>query len=251
MIPLIDFALPSIPLGRVLFLGEDPPMQEAILTYMNCQQCDTAVLQNPGEAIDRLRGGGFGMVLLHQKPNDADGLDVLRRIRARSDIPVILLTRTPADEVDRILSLELGADDYLVWPFHPRELMARARAIVRRQELGRVASSNLRNLGGYRFLGWELRRRSRSLTDPNGTPLTLTKGEYSLLTAFLESPQRILSRAQLLQATRTHEDVYDRSIDVQVLRLRRKLQAPGAPSPSIVTKRGVGYCFDTPVERLF
>jgi two-component system OmpR family response regulator len=102
--------------------------------------------------------------------------------------------------------------------------------------------------GGYRFDGWQLDRRGRRLVDSTGTPVTLSKGEYALLLAFLESPQRPLSREQLLQATRVHEDIFDRSIDVQVLRLRRKLEInPRAPRV-IQTERGVGYIFALPVE---
>ena len=102
--------------------------------------------------------------------------------------------------------------------------------------------------GGYRFLGWQLERRARRLIDPTGRLVPLTKGEYSLLLAFLASPQRPLSREQLLQLTRLHEDVYDRSIDVQVLRLRRKLEADASAPQVIVTERGVGYVFAHPVE---
>ena len=251
MIPLIDFKLPNISLRRILFIGEDSPMRDPIVVHLNRQDCETVVLAKSEQAIDRIRSGGFGIVLLHQQSSDTRELEVLRRIRALSDIPIIILSHELPDEIDRILSLELGADDYLHWPFHPRELIARARAIIRRQEFGRVENGNLRSSGGYRVLGWELRCRSRSVTDPDGKPLRLTNGEYNLLTAFLEAPRRILSREQLLQATRAHKDVYDRSIDVQVLRLRRKLQAPETPSPSIVTKRGVGYCFETAVERVF
>ncbi|OAN60232.1 hypothetical protein A7X12_01935 [Sphingomonas sp. TDK1] len=251
MIPLIDFKLPSVTLGRVLLIDDAPLMRDPIAAYLERQECPTVVLDDPGQAMEQLRGGRFGMVLLNQQLKDADGMDVLRRIRDRSEIPVIVMSNQVSDDIDRILAFELGADDYLTWPFHPRELVARARAIVRRQELGRLASGNPRQTGGYRFLGWELRCRTRSLRDPKGRSVPLTKGEYALLTAFLEAPQRVLSRAQLLQSTRTHEDIFDRSVDVQVLRLRRKLTLADTPSPSVVTERGVGYRFDAPVERLY
>ncbi len=152
------------------------------------------------------------------------------------------------DEIDRVVGLELGADDYVTKPFSLRELLARIRAVLRRQELGRAGSARDPERGGYRFAGWRLERRARRLLDPGANPVVLTKGEYALLVAFLEAPGRPLTREHLLQATRIHEDIFDRSIDVQVLRLRRKLeQDPSAPSV-IQTARGVGYVFAIPVE---
>jgi DNA-binding response OmpR family regulator len=148
------------------------------------------------------------------------------------------------------VGLELGADDYITKPFGLRELLARIRAVLRRQELGRAASHRETDHGRFGFGGWQLDRRTRRLTDPNGAPVALTKGEYTLLTAFLDAPQRPLSREHLLQATRIHEDVFDRSIDVQILRLRRKLEADSSAPRIIRTERGVGYVFVLPVEHL-
>jgi DNA-binding response OmpR family regulator len=121
--------------------------------------------------------------------------------------------------------------------------------VLRRQEAGRAVSGRDTERGRCKFGGWQLERRTRRLTDPNGTEVALTKGEYALLAAFLEAPQRPLSREHLLQTTRVHEDIFDRSIDVQILRLRRKLETD-ASAPSIIrTERGVGYVFALPVER--
>src|SRR6202790_2902676 len=152
------------------------------------------------------------------------------------------------DEIDRIVGLELGADDYIVKPFSLRELLARLRAVLRRQEMERVARTRDPERGGYRFEGWQLERRGRRLFDPNATPIALSKGEYALLLAFLEAPQRLLSREHLLQATRIHEDIFDRSIDVQVLRLQRKLETDPSASRVIQAERGVGYVFALPVQ---
>jgi len=120
--------------------------------------------------------------------------------------------------------------------------------VLRRQEIGRAARARDPERGGYRFDGWQLDRRSRRLVDPTATPVALSKGEYALLLAFLESPQRPLSREHLLQSTRVHEDIFDRSIDVQVLRLRRKLEIDPSAPRVIQTERGVGYIFALPVE---
>jgi two-component system OmpR family response regulator len=123
-------------------------------------------------------------------------------IRSHSDVPVIITTGHRPDEIDRIVGLELGADDYIVKPFSLRELLARVRAVLRRQEMGRVARTRDPERGGYRLEGWQLERRGRRLFDPNATPVALSKGEYALLLAFLERPQRPLSREHLSQATR-------------------------------------------------
>jgi DNA-binding response OmpR family regulator len=145
-------------------------------------------------------------------------------------------------------SLELGADDYLTKPFGLRELLARIRAVLRRRETGRIAAQRESEQGRCRFGVWQLDRRARRLIDADGVPVALTKGEYALLVAFLDAPQRPLTREHLLQATRIHEDVFDRSIDVQILRLRRKLATDPSAPRIIQTERGVGYVFTLPVE---
>jgi two-component system, OmpR family, response regulator len=145
----------------------------------------------------------------------------------------------------------LGADDYITKPFGLRELLARIRAVLRRREAGQVhAQRDNMEKGRFRFGGWQLDRRNRRLTNSAGEPVVLTKGEYALLIAFLDAPLRPLSREHLLQATRIHEDVFDRSIDVQVLRLRRKLETDPSTPSIIQTERGVGYIFSLPVEPL-
>jgi DNA-binding response OmpR family regulator len=148
------------------------------------------------------------------------------------------------------MGLELGADDYLARPVGLRELLARIRAVLRRRTWAAGDARERASHGRCRFGGWELDRRTRRLTDPDGNPVGLSKGQYAMLNAFLDAPQRPLSREHLLQATRVHEDVFDRSIDVQVLRLRRKLRSDADASEIIRTERGVGYVFARPVERL-
>jgi len=190
------------------------------------------------------------LLILDLRLGQEDGLDLLRDIRAKSDIPVIIVTGHRRDEIDRVVGLELGADDYLIKPFGLRELLARIRAVLRRRVAGLASAQADRGKGLWRFGNWQIDRRARRLTNSSGEAVPLSKGEYGLLTAFLDAPQRPLTREHLLQATRVHEDIYDRSIDVQVLRLRRKLETdPSAPS-IIRTERGVGYVFTLPVERL-
>ncbi|WP_081496728.1 response regulator [Novosphingobium sp. AP12] len=237
--------------GRVLVIDDDAEMRDAIISYLSSHNCAAEGLVDPSNLSQQLASVPYSLVILDIQLGAHDGFDVLRKLRERSDVPVIIITGQRQDEIDRIVGLELGADDYLLKPFNLRELLARARAILRRQEIGRTRSNRKRDRGIYRFAGWELRRWTHSLVDPRGDAVALTKSEYALLIAFLESPGRILSREHLLQATRTHDDVFDRSIDVQVLRLRRKLETDPAQPRLIRTERGAGYIFDATVERLF
>jgi len=193
-------------------------------------------------------GADPSLIILDLRLGQDDGLAVMREIRSSSDVPIIITTGYRRDEIDRAVGLELGADDYITKPFSLRELLARVRAVLRRQAIGRAARVTDPERGGYRFGGWALERRRRRLVDPNGRLVSLTKGEYALLLAFLDMPRRPLSREQLLQATRLHEDIFDRSIDVQVSRLRRKFKIDANAPQMIETERGVGYTFVLPVE---
>lgn len=188
------------------------------------------------------------LIILNRQVGRENGFDLLRSIRASSDVPVIIASSDRLEEIDCVLGLELGADDYIVKPFRLRELLARMRAILRRQRLGQLPKAREPALAGYVFGGWRLECCSRRLTTPDGQSQPLTKSEYTLLVAFLKAPQRPLTREQLLQATRVHEDTFDRSIDVRVLRLRRKLEGPVGGPRMILTERGVGYSFALPVE---
>ena len=160
-----------------------------------------------------------------------------------------MLTGQHLDEIDRVVGLELGADDYLTKPFSPRELLARIRAVLRRSELQVRQPEQDAKRTRYRFAGWVLSTRNRRLTSLSGEIVPLTKGEFVLLTALLQSPQRVLSREHLLNASRVHDnEVFDRSIDIQILRLRRKIEVDAAAPELIKTERGVGYIFSAPVE---
>jgi DNA-binding response OmpR family regulator len=231
--------------GYILIVNNDPAMREAVSSYFSDHKFPTRCLSNWSEV--KCTSNHPSLIIMDQPLGLNDGLDRLRSIRSKSDIPVII-TSHRADDVDPIVNLELGADDYIVRP-SPRELLARTRAILRRGQVPRVAESREGDGGGYPFNGWQLERRGRRLVDPNEEAVPLSKGEYALLLAFLESPGRPLAREHLLRATRVHQDIFDRSIDVQILRLRRKLEIDPKSARMIRTGRGIGYVFALPVER--
>jgi DNA-binding response OmpR family regulator len=234
--------------GQILIVDDDPATRRMVTSYLREHNLQASSVTNGRELKQHLASGEPSLIILDLRLGREDGLDILRSIRYGSDIPVIITTGHRLDEVDRVVGLELGADDYIIKPFGLRELLARVRAVLRRHEAGRVARAREPQGGGYRFGGWQLERQSRRLIGRAGRPVVLTKGEYALLVAFLEAPQRPLTREQLLQSTRVHEDIFDRSIDVQVLRLRRKLETDASEPQIIRTERGVGYVFTLPVE---
>jgi two-component system OmpR family response regulator len=233
--------------GHIVVVDDDPATRRIVTRYFREHDMPASSASGRQELIRHLASLAPTIIILDLRLGHDDGLDLLREIRSTSDVPVIITTGHRMEEADRVLGLELGADDYLIKPFGLRELLARVRAILRRHELKRTHSRKLQR-SGFRFGRWQLERQSRRLTTQDGSLVALTKSELSLLVAFLECPQRPLTREQLLQATRVHEDVFDRSIDVQVLRLRRKLETDASPPRIIRTERGVGYVFELPVE---
>jgi DNA-binding response OmpR family regulator len=231
---------------RILVVDDDQMTNRMVVDYLENRNMRGVSASGRQETARLLAVGAPSLVLLDLCQEE--GFDLLLEIRSRSNVPVIITTGDRRDESDRVVGLELGADDYVTKPFSLRELLARIRAVLRRHEAGRAAPHWDAERGQYKFGGWQLERRARCLTGPSGAPVALTKGEYALLTAFLDAPQRPLSREHLLQATRVHEDVFDRSIDVQILRLRRKLETDPSTTSIIRTERGVGYAFTLPVE---
>jgi len=235
--------------GRVLVVDDNPDTRGMSVGYLAGRQC-LAIGTTSAAMARHLQGDLFSLVVVDIRAVPDDGLEVLRQIRARSDIPVILVAGEHCTDFDRIVSLELGADDVLCDPLNLRELLARIRATLRRQEMGRRSiMPSFR--GGYRFDGWKLDHRSRTLTNPAGEIVKTTKTEYALLVALLEAPGRPLTRAQLMRAIRTHEDISDRTIDAQVRRLRRTIEADSAAPKLIRTSRGAGYILDASVEVFF
>ena len=235
---------------RILVVDDDATMRDMIVDYLR-ENNMSAVSVSDWHSMMRYFGKDEpDLVILDLHLEEKSGLDLLREIRQVSGVPVIIITGLRSDEIDRIVWLEVGADAYLLKPFGLRELLARVRAVLRRQHRAAIKPKRLGEGGRFRFGDWELDRLSQSLTNPDGKLVALTKGEYAILMAFLDSPQRVLSREYLLQATRIHEDIHDRSVDLQVLRLRRKLEYEPAAPRIIQTERGLGYVFALPVERL-
>jgi DNA-binding response OmpR family regulator len=236
--------------ARIFIVEDDPVMLRMVGDYVEQHNMRAVPASGRQEMVDHFAAAEPDLVVLDLRLGQEDGFDLLREIRSRSDVPIIITTGDRRDEIDRVVGLELGADDYVTKPFSLRELLARIHAMLRRREAGRAVSRQDPEPGRWNFAGWQLDRRTRRLADPNGTKVVLTKGEYALLTAFLDAPQRPLSREYLLQATRVHEDIFDRSIDVQILRLRRKLETDPSTPSMIRTERGIGYVFALPVEQL-
>jgi DNA-binding response OmpR family regulator len=233
-----------------LVVEDDNTLRHLVTNYLEDHHIRAVSASCRDEVSGLLASSQPDLVILDLRLGQEDGLDLLREIRAQSDVPIIITTGQRRDEIDRVVGLELGADDYITKPFGLRELLARIRAVLRRREAGQAIVQRDVEKGRSRFGGWQLDRRNRRLANSSGEPVALTKGEYALLIAFLDAPLRPLSREHLLQATRIHEDVFDRSIDVQVLRLRRKLETDPSTPSIIRTERGVGYVFTLAVEPL-
>jgi len=190
--------------------------------------------------------GPVDLVLLDIMLPGTNGIDLCREIRGRSFVPIIFIS-AKGDETDRVVGLELGADDYLTKPIGTRELIARIRAVLRRGQLER--RSDGAQSEKTKFAGFEIDLRSRTVTSPTGASIDLTGAEFDLLTSFVGSPQRVLGRERLIELSRVRlGDSSDRSIDVLVSRLRRKLSGAGGPAP-IITVRGVGYMLTAEVTR--
>jgi DNA-binding response OmpR family regulator len=233
---------------HILALDDDPAVRELVADYLGQNELRVTAVASGKELAAVMARDTVDLVVLDLRLPGEDGLQIARRLREQSAIPILMLTGR-AEEADRVMGLELGADDYLTKPFSPRELLARIRALLRRAQAQSTVADAIARVRAYRFEGWELNIGLRRLKKPGGETVELTKGEFSLLTAFLSAPQRILAREQLLDLTRVHNaEVYDRSIDIQILRLRRKIEADPSRPRFIVTERGAGYVFSAAVE---
>jgi two-component system OmpR family response regulator len=234
--------------AHVLAVDDDPGVRQLVADYLSQNDLRVTTVATGKELTAVMASETIDLVVLDVRLQGEDGMQIARKLREQSGIPILMLTGR-AEEADRVMGLELGADDYLTKPFSPRELLARIRALLRRAQAQATVAEAIGKARAYRFGGWELNIGLRKLKSPQGQMVTLTNGEFSLLAAFLSAPQRILSRDQLLELSRLHNaEVYDRSIDVQILRLRRKIEADPAHPQFIVTERGAGYVFGATVE---
>ena len=236
---------------HILAIDDDPAIRALIADYLSANDLRVTTGATGADMAQALDLHAIDLVVLDLRLPEEDGMLLARKLRERSAIPIIILTGK-GEEADRVMGLELGADDYITKPFSPRELLARIRAVLRRYQTVRDLMPAQDEHGrAYRFAGWELNLLTRKLVSPDGRRVEITNGEFSLLQALCAAPQRVLSREQLLDLSRLHgAEVYDRSIDVQILRLRRKIEANPSEPEFIKTERGAGYVFSVPVDIL-
>ena len=237
---------PALSVPQLLVVDDDQELRAGIADYLG--QHGYGVTQaSDGPSMElALAAVPIDLIVLDLMLPGEDGLSICRRLAGEGG-PAIIMLSAMGEEIDRILGLELGADDYLPKPCSPRELLARVRAVLRRREDSHKAGVPKGKT--YGFLGFRLDSVRRQLRAPDGVSILLTSGEFSLLSVFLESPQQILSRDQLIERARGGDaDIFDRAIDVQISRLRRKLHACVAVEV-IRTYRGAGYLLDAKVTR--
>ena len=242
---------PTPILPHVLVVDDDEAIRAMLEEYLSDNGFRVSCVASGKAMMALFDQEAIDLVVLDLKLPGEDGMVLARTLRERATVPIVLLTGKN-EEADRVMGLELGADDYVTKPFSPRELLARLRAVLRRYQVQAEPDVRGDRRRAFRFAGWELNLRTRRLQRPDGEKLELSNNEFSLLVAFCSSPERVLSRDQLLTLSRLHSaEVYDRTIDVQVLRLRRKIEADPFHPSLIVTERGAGYRFDAKVETLF
>ena len=230
---------------NILIVDDDAEIRSLLGEYLNRNGLHAEAVADGRGMRDALAKNRFDLVILDLMLPGEDGLTLCRDLRSRSQIPVIMLTAL-GDETERIVGLEMGADDYVPKPFNPRELLARIKAVLRRTH---ALPDALRGAKRLHFAGWTLDVAARQLNDTNGIVVPLSSGEYRLLRVFLDHPQHVLSRDQLLDLTRGREaGPFDRSIDVQVGRLRKRLRDTTQEPQLIKTVRGEGYVLAAGVE---
>jgi len=236
---------------HILVIDDDPGIRELVADYLGENDMRVSSGASGSELFAMLEREAIDLVLLDLRLPGEDGIELAHALRSRATVPIVLLTgRT--EEADRVMGLEMGADDYVTKPFSPRELLARVRAVLRRYRVQATLPERDNTRRAFRFAGWELNLRTRRLITPTGEHLELSNGEFSLLCAFCRAPQRVLSREQLLSMSRLHEaEVYDRTVDVQIRRLRLKIESDAARPQLILTERGAGYRLASEVETLY
>jgi two-component system OmpR family response regulator len=240
----METATPPNATPHLLVVDDDKEIRDLLARFLVKNGYRVTAARDGKEMFAALVEWRIDLVILDLMLPGEDGLSLCRRLRATSRLPVLMLT-AKGDEIDRIVGLEVGADDYLPKPFNPRELLARVRAILRRAGARPVATGL-----SYRFAGFALDPAARRLVDADGGEVPLTGGEYDLLLALIERAGRVLSRDQILDLTRGRAaGPFDRGVDIQISRLRHKIEANPDDPALIKTVRGGGYVFAAPVER--
>ena len=234
---------------HILLVDDERDIRDPLAAYLTRNEMRVTKAENAAAARAVLAVHGIDLVLLDIMMPGEDGIQLAGFIRATSTIPVILLT-AKAEEMDRIVGLEIGADDYVTKPFSPRELLARIKAVLRRTN-GSAAAVRAPEAEGFAFGDWILRTGDRELVDAGGVAVPLSTGEYNLLHAFVTHPRRVLTRDQLLDLSQGRElAAFERSIDNHVSRLRRKIEAEPADPRLIKTVWGGGYMLAADVRKI-
>ena len=236
--------------GHVLIVDDDAEIRNLAAKFLRAHGHRVTAVRDGREMWPTLKSAAVDLIVLDVMLPGSNGLDLCRELRKTSRIPIIMLTALGA-ETDRIVGLEIGADDYLAKPFNARELLARINAVLRRtNSSGDSAAPVKSNSSRLVFESWTLDQMRRELINPQGVVVDLSTGEYDMLLTFLEAPQRVLTREQLLDGAKNRVATgFDRVIDVQVSRLRRKIEASEDSQAMIKTIRGVGYMFVPTVRR--
>ncbi|MBE7217063.1 MAG: response regulator [Caulobacteraceae bacterium] len=232
---------------RIVVVDDDPGIRETISEFLQGHGYVTDTAADAAGLARALQAGPTDLVVLDVMMPGEDGLAICRRLTALENGPAVVMLSAMGEDIDRIVGLELGADDYLPKPCNPRELLARVRAVLRRrgERQAEPAGAGAR----CEFAGWKLDLVRRELKSPAGVVVNLSAGEFGLLRVFVERPQRVLTRDQLLDLARGPDnDAYDRAIDVQISRLRRKLEEGGGGGDLIRTVRNEGYMFTAPCK---
>ncbi len=234
---------------KLLLVEDEADIREPLAQYLSRNGCKVAAVENAARAREAIAASHVDIVVSDIMMPGEDGISLCRHIQETAGVPVIFLTAR-AEEVDRIVGIEIGADDYIVKPFNPRELLARINAVMRRVNAlpPRQAPPDS---DSYTFGDWVLRTGPRDLLQPDGASVPLSTGEFTLLLTFLERPKIVLTRDQLLDLTKGREaGQFDRSIDNQISRLRRKIEPDPKAPQYIKTVWGGGYVFSVDVRRL-
>jgi DNA-binding response OmpR family regulator len=232
-------------LKHILVVDDDNAIRGLLTDYLSKYALRVTAVANSQEVARVFATDSVDLLIVDLNLGHEDGMEIVRNLATKTDVPIIIISGHRLEEADKVVGLELGAIDYITKPFGMREFLARIRAGLRDRPM-RVVDKDRRS---YIFNDWKLSLRHRRLVAGTGEEVKLTAGEFNLLVAFLKSPKQILSREQLLSASRVHdEEVFDRSIDVLILRLRRKLEIDSSTPELIKTERGAGYFLDADVK---